>query len=294
MRTCYDRCDFRSGLACRKLRLALMASLALNVLIIGAVAGTFCFSRLGHGSGRPRAARARPLSGFAHTLPARALRYDPSKARQREAEYGDPAQGHSRRAPRRSRGAHAGAFRCRRRSMPRSNASCRPTPRRSAPRWSLFATPSAQLTPDERRQLHDWFEKGERFRRLRDEDAPPPPPPAPYDRWPRSREAGALWRAPIAGLQPTCSAKKSGCTARSSTVTARQPLAESRSRASDVPCISSSVRARQMASEPAFGDAARPFAADRQDDLDELAVGHGHSRDAGRRTRRARSPRTAC
>lgn len=32
--------------SCRKLRLALMASLALNVLIIGAVAGTLCFSRL--------------------------------------------------------------------------------------------------------------------------------------------------------------------------------------------------------------------------------------------------------
>ncbi len=40
--------------SCRKLRLALMASLALNVLIIGAVAGTLCFSRLG---------RARVLGG---------------------------------------------------------------------------------------------------------------------------------------------------------------------------------------------------------------------------------------
>ena len=47
-------------------------------------------------------------------------------------------------------------------------------------RMSLLATTAAELTPDERRQLHNWFEKRRaRFRRLRDEDAPPPPPPPP-------------------------------------------------------------------------------------------------------------------
>ena len=39
----------RSGSAAPQAALALMASLALNVLIIGAVAGTLCFSRLGPG-----------------------------------------------------------------------------------------------------------------------------------------------------------------------------------------------------------------------------------------------------
>ena len=52
----------------RTLRWALMASLALNVLIIGAVAGTLCFSRLGTVR-TERASRNRRCSRFAHTLP---------------------------------------------------------------------------------------------------------------------------------------------------------------------------------------------------------------------------------
>ena len=56
------------GSGCRRLRFALIASLALNALIIGAVGGALLFGRHGHGWGWHRH-KAFGLYGFARTLP---------------------------------------------------------------------------------------------------------------------------------------------------------------------------------------------------------------------------------
>lgn len=53
---------------CRRLRLALIASLALNALIIGAVGGAMLFARHGHGWGGHHS-RSFGLFRFAHKLP---------------------------------------------------------------------------------------------------------------------------------------------------------------------------------------------------------------------------------
>lgn len=56
------------GSGCRRLRWALIISLALNALIIGAVGGALLFARHGHGWGW-HGHKAFGLHGFARTLP---------------------------------------------------------------------------------------------------------------------------------------------------------------------------------------------------------------------------------
>lgn len=56
------------GTGCRRLRWALIVSLALNALIIGAVGGALLFARHGHGWGW-YGHKAFGLHGFARTLP---------------------------------------------------------------------------------------------------------------------------------------------------------------------------------------------------------------------------------
>ena len=107
---------------CRKLRLALMASLALNVLIIGVVAGTLCFSRLGPGHDGP-GPQGSGLLGFAHTLPRERADMIRQKLADAKPNYGDPAQGRARRARWRARGAHRRSRSIRPSSRPRSTAS---------------------------------------------------------------------------------------------------------------------------------------------------------------------------
>ncbi len=63
-----DNTAASKGSGCRRLRVALIASLALNALIIGAVGGALLFGRHGHGWGwHPH--KAFGLYGFARTLP---------------------------------------------------------------------------------------------------------------------------------------------------------------------------------------------------------------------------------
>ncbi|MCK5549487.1 MAG: periplasmic heavy metal sensor, partial [Hyphomicrobiaceae bacterium] len=63
-----DNAVASKGSGCRRLRLALIFSLALNALIIGAVGGALLFARHGHGWGW-HGRKDFGLYGFARTLP---------------------------------------------------------------------------------------------------------------------------------------------------------------------------------------------------------------------------------
>ena len=158
-----------------RLRLALMASLALNVLIIGAVAGTLLMSR--HHGWRGHKGKQFGLIGFAQTLPADRAEVVRAKIASEEATLAP-----LRKAERDARDAARAIlmqepFDAEKFKAALARAAEADAKEKSA-RMSLLATTAAELTPDERRQLHNWFEKRRaRFRRLRDENAPPPPPP---------------------------------------------------------------------------------------------------------------------
>ena len=138
----------------RKLRIALMASLALNVLIIGAIAGTFVFGRQ-HGW---KHHKQRGLSGFAHTLPAErgdALREKLKGQKATLAPYRD-AEDKARDEARKvlmTEPFDAEAFKA-----AVANAAETDCAEKKA-RMALFAETVASLTPEERRELHAWFEK---------------------------------------------------------------------------------------------------------------------------------------
>ncbi len=138
--------------ACRKLRLALMASLALNVLIIGGVAGTMLFGPRGgpHKSG--------PLLGFAHMLPRD--RGDMIRQNIADAQPGLEAL---RKAERDARDAVNAALIVEPFDQGKFNAaldqSAAADAKEKSARLAVFAKTAAQLTPEERRELHDWLEK---------------------------------------------------------------------------------------------------------------------------------------
>jgi uncharacterized membrane protein len=160
-----------------RLRLALMASLALNVLIIGAVAGTLLMSPK-HGWGGHKRKQS-GLMGFAQTLPADRAEVIRAKIASEEATLAP-----LRKAERDARD----AARAQLMQEPFDAESFKAALARAAEadakeksaRMSLLATTAAELTPDERRQLHAWFEKRRaRFRRMRGEDETPSPPSPP-------------------------------------------------------------------------------------------------------------------
>ena len=160
-----------------RLRLALMASLALNVLIIGAVAGTFLMSSHQGWGGHKR--KQFGLMGFAQTLPADRAEIIRAKIASEEA-----AMAPLRKAERHARDAARAIlmqepFDAEKFKAALARAAEADAKEKSA-RMSLLVTTASELTPDERRQLHSWFEKRRaRFRRLRGEDEAPPPPPPP-------------------------------------------------------------------------------------------------------------------
>ena len=274
-RICYERCNSSPRGSRRELRLALMASLALNVLIIGAVAGTLCFSPALGTSRTARGLKKSPLLGFAHTLP----RERSDMIRQKFADAQPNMEALRKEHSRRARSRCATALMAEPFDQAKFNAALDGVVQAEAN--------EAARQDDAVRRYRRPVDAGgaPTAARLAREKAPPT-----LDALEGHRRLGARC-ALRRGRRP---AKKSGCTARSSTVTARQPLAAVSISSSDVPCISSSVRARQIASEPALRNAARPLAADRQHDLDELAVGHGHDADAGAGGGARRPPRTAC
>ena len=141
----------------RALRWALVASLALNVLIIGTVAGTLCFSRFGHdrhGEGFKKS----PLLGFARTLP----RERSDLIRQKFADAQPNMEG-LRKGIRDARASVREALMAETFDQAKFNAALdgvvQAETNVARARTTLFGDTVGQLTPEERRQLHDWFEK---------------------------------------------------------------------------------------------------------------------------------------
>jgi uncharacterized membrane protein len=144
-----------AGSSYRKLRYALMASLALNVLVIGAVAGTICFKRPGPGGPGPKGTG---LLGFAHTLPRERsdiIRQKFADSRS-QMETLHQAIGNARAGVRTTLTAEP--F-----DQAKLNAALdgvvQAENNEHRAKVTMFGETVGQLTPDERKQLHDWLEK---------------------------------------------------------------------------------------------------------------------------------------
>jgi uncharacterized membrane protein len=140
----------------RKLRYGLMASLALNVLIIGAVAGTFCFSRSGPGHGGA-GLKGSGLFAFAHTLP----RERSDMIRQKLADS-RPNLETMRKGIRDARAGVRAAVIAEPFDLAKLNTALDGIVQAEAnekrAKVAVFGETVGQLTPGERRQLHDWLE----------------------------------------------------------------------------------------------------------------------------------------
>lgn len=154
----------------RNLRPALMASLALNILIIGGVAAALLLPHLHGWKGRPKLTG---LAGFAETLP-------PDRAEMvRQKVQGEKANFEAiRKEERESREAarvilvedpfDAAKFKA------ALDRVAQAYDKETRTRMALVADTAAQLTPDERKQLHAYFEKHRARRHHRNDDQPKP------------------------------------------------------------------------------------------------------------------------
>jgi len=141
----------------RALQWALVASLALNVLIIGIVAGTLCFSRGGHkphGEGFKKS----PLLGFARTLPR-----ERSDLFRQKIDAAQPNIDALRKGIRDARASVREALMAETFDQAKFNAALdgvvQAETNVARARTTLFGESVSQLTAEERRQLHDWLEK---------------------------------------------------------------------------------------------------------------------------------------
>lgn len=155
------------SVAYRRMRLALMASLAFNVLIVGSVAGALLFGRHHHGWKGPHHKRF-ALSSFTQTLPA-----ERSDALRQFVESEEATLGTLRKAKYAAREEARTVLM----TEPFDAAKFRAALDRAVEadmaekkaRTTLLAGTAEKLTPEERQQLHKWFEKRRaRFRRYRD------------------------------------------------------------------------------------------------------------------------------
>jgi uncharacterized membrane protein len=157
------------------LRLALMASLALNVLIIGAVAGTLLVSR--HHGWKGHGFKGGGLAGFARTLPP-----ERGEAIRQKLESDRAILAPLRKEEREARDVARSLLMTEPFDVEKFKAALDRAvdadEKEKRARMALLAETAATLTPEERRQLHSWFEKRRKhFRRQRDaEDAAPPRP----------------------------------------------------------------------------------------------------------------------
>ncbi len=163
-----------------KLRLALMISLALNVLIIGAVVSAMLVSRHhgwhGHGS------KGSALYGFARTLPPERGDAVRAKLKSNRAEL-KPLRQEEREA----RNAARTILMTEPFDAEKFKAALERTVeadvKEKRARMAVFAEIAASLTPEERAQLHNWFESRRKHFRHKhrddDDDAPPSSPPQP-------------------------------------------------------------------------------------------------------------------
>jgi len=157
----------------RALRIALMVSLALNVLIIGGVASALIVSHLHHWKGHGH--RGSLLLSFAETLPSEQGDAIRQKVRS-ERTVLDPL----RKAEREARDAARTALMAEPFDAQQFKAALDQIADADAKvmsaRMTIFADTVATFTPEERRQLHNWFEERRKHgRHHRDDDRPPPP-----------------------------------------------------------------------------------------------------------------------
>jgi uncharacterized membrane protein len=144
-----------AGSSYRKLRYALMASLALNVLVIGAVAGTLCFKRPGPGG---PGSKGSGLLGFSHTLP----RERSDMIRQKFADSA-PNMEALRKGIRDARAGVRTTLTAEPFDQAKLTAALDGVVQAEAnehrAKVTVFGETVGQLTPEERKQLHDWLEK---------------------------------------------------------------------------------------------------------------------------------------
>ena len=156
----------------RNLRPALMASLAFNVLIVGAVAAALLLPFL-HGGKRHRPPPPTGLAGFAETLPADRAAFVRGKVEgQKEAfEAIFKEQRESRQAARAilmEEPFDVAKFKA------ALDRVAQAYDKEARTRMTLVADTAAELTPEERKQLHAYFEKHRA--RKRHSKAPPDDP----------------------------------------------------------------------------------------------------------------------
>jgi uncharacterized membrane protein len=136
------------------LRLALMVSLAVNVLIVGAVAGTLLWPR--HHGWKGQAYKG--FAVFARTLPS-----ERGEAIHQEIERNRAALAPLRKSERETRVAARNLLLEDPFDVEKFKAAlmlaAEADAKEKSTRFSLFAEMVATLTPEERRQLHAWFEK---------------------------------------------------------------------------------------------------------------------------------------
>jgi uncharacterized membrane protein len=146
----------------RTLRWALIGSLALNVLVIGAVVGSLCLGRDGpHGKGMKGGGSA--LFHFARTLPRE--RSDFVRQKVADAQPGLEA---ARKGIRDARAAVRNALSGETFDQAKLNAALdglvQAQTNEARARTTLFGDTVGQLTPEERRSLHEWLDKHRQIR----------------------------------------------------------------------------------------------------------------------------------
>jgi Spy/CpxP family protein refolding chaperone len=151
----------------RRLRMFLMASLAFNVLIVGSVAGALLFGRH-HGWKQGHHRKGFALSSFTQTLPAErsdALRQfiegeEATLAALRKAKF---TARNNARAILSTEPFDPVKFRA------ALDESVQADQAEKKARSALLAQTAEKLTPDERHQLHQWFERRRaRYKRWRE------------------------------------------------------------------------------------------------------------------------------
>lgn len=159
-----DNVGMPKGSSGRGLRVALIVSLALNVLIIGAVGGTLLFRHGGPG-GKGHGHRSL-LLGFVHQLPEARQQtlLEPLKARREALEPLRKAEHEARDAARRL--LIEEPFDEAKLKSALQLVVAADTSERTA-KMTIFAETAAKLTPEERKELYKWIKRHRPYHRRR-------------------------------------------------------------------------------------------------------------------------------
>jgi len=154
----------------RNLRLALMASLALNILIIGGVAAAFVLPHLHGWKGHPKPGS---LAGFAETLPPDRAEIVRQKVRGEKANFEALSK-----EERESREAARVVLTEDPFDVAKFKAAldrvAQALDKQTRARMTLVADTAAELSQEERKQLHAYFERHRPHRHHPPDDQPKP------------------------------------------------------------------------------------------------------------------------